>query len=1262
MAPTPQSGLSHLLVQPHFLLNKHLRRNSQAFNRSGISLRLEETKSESDVTSILKSISKSKQLDRYLIQENLMQFSSPPRLSRASISILALALITFLPLIVFAQADQGRIVGTVTDANGGIIPGAAVVVKNDRTGEERTATTNESGYYIVSPLKPSTYSVTATAQGLTVRVSNVQLLVGQELKLALTLQPNQLEAKVDVVATGDAAIDTASAAMGVNVNPREVEALPLNGRQLSQLYLQAPGSVNSGSGTFGDIRFSGRAVQQNVIRYDGIEGSAIIDASPGNLNGEVPSPFRLQSSLENVQEFRVDSNNFPAEFGTGTGGQVSVVTKSGGNKFHGSVFEYLRNDVLDAANFFDNVIGQKAPLKLNQFGGSIGGPIVQNKLFFFFSYEGYRLRAGVNSIEAVPGAASRICAAPFGTGVNPCTALSVSLLPAFRSPAAAIISTGSGTNLFDVAQLQANSSVDENSVALRLDYKFNQKHSSYFRFFRDQGSNDQPEGVTGRRVAIKAVPQNGVFALQSLLTPTVLNEFKLGYNGAYTRINGQAPTTAGFDLSSAVINISGNTANFALPGQGSSAGTATPGGLVRANSATNGRGQPYTPYTVSFVDSLNWTSGNHNYKFGGELRLVRLYTDRLGGTTYTYSNLPSFLANTPQSIQFLGDVSAPSPFNGGATGPRYAKQEYYIGYAEDEWKIRPNVTLNYGLRYEYYSPLREDRHLQVLFDITNGTLRDPSQKAYSSSKGNFGPRLSMTWSPNQKSDGFFGGGRSVFRGGFGIFYGPGQTEDQIQPIESDRVSSTFTSNPIFAGGPALAFPLDSSAAFAFFNNPANVNIRSYQPRAYSADYEIPEKVYQYTFSFQQELHSGTVLTAAYVGNQGRNLFLRSIANKILPGQTTVPSNVAALPSGVGVVNLQDPVTGRITAVRTVREFAVIAGNNVQNPYAEIDYKTSGGHDNYNALQLTLARRLTSGLTLNSQYTFSRSFGNTAGSNEARTAAVPDNFDADLGYNNFDVRQTFNLSALYKLPFGKGTSHDFGSVGNAFLGDWEVGTIVNARSGLPIEVGITRPDVVIQCADATCPATINGVATTVARGFVAQLPGTINAASPLPLGFVGVVNTPGGGASRNVRRPNLIAGVNPYLNNDRNILNPAAFATPLPGQFGDLVRNALRGPSFHQLDLVFNKRFPITEGTNLEFRTEIFNIFNNANFAIPASTLNNALPTITSAGVVSSGSLQPGAAFTQSAAGGTFGLLRQTVERTVGLGTNRQIQFALRFNF
>ena len=478
----------------------------------------------------------------------------------------AIVVLLLFPIGALAQTDSGKISGTVKDQNGAIVPGATITVTNDRTGEERSATSNTDGLYSVPALKASTYTVTAEATGLSTKVEKVNLNVGQELAVNLALSVTGVAATVNIVSGEEVVTNTGSASMGANVNPREVEGLPVNGRQLSQLYLQAPGSVNSGSGTFGDIRFSGRAVEQNIVRYDGIEGTAIIDSSPGNLNGEIPTPFRLQSSLENVQEFRVDSNNYPAEQGTGTGGQINVVTKSGGKDFHGSVFEYLRNDKLDAANFFDNIIGQKSKLRLNQFGGSIGGPIKKDKAFFFFSYEGYRLRGGINSIEAVPGLASRICAAPLGSGSVACSATTAALIPAFRAPSAVPLRVG--PDLFDTVQLQANNIVNETATALRIDYRFNQKNSTYFRFFRDQASNDQPDGVTGRRILIQQIPQNGVVALTSVLRSNLLNEFKFGYNGAYSRIVGVAPTVNGIDLSNLSFNISGSVAGFALPGQG----------------------------------------------------------------------------------------------------------------------------------------------------------------------------------------------------------------------------------------------------------------------------------------------------------------------------------------------------------------------------------------------------------------------------------------------------------------------------------------------------------------------------------------------------------------------------------------------------------------------------------------------------------------------------------------------------------------------
>ncbi len=1163
-----------------------------------------------------------------------------------------------------AQSDQARIAGTIVDANGAVIAGASVTVKNEKTGEQRTVTANADGTFLVVALQPTNYTVTAAASNFeNFSQKGINLLVGQETNLTVTLQTTGVSAQVDIVSGEDVSLNTSSASLSANVNQREVEGLPINGRQLSQLYLQAPGAVNSGTGTFSDIRFSGRAVQQNIIRYDGVEGSAIIDASPGNLNGEVPSPFRLQSSLENIQEFRVDSSNFPAEYGTGTGGQINVVTKSGGNQFHGSVFEYLRRSALDARNFFDGAT--KSKLSLDQFGGSIGGPIIKNKLFFFGSYEQYRGRFGLNFVEAapslnlgVPGAiipGSITATNPNGTPVNPSIQ---PFIAAFRSPNAVVLSGASAANGFDIVQLQDNEKTDEKAFALRLDYQVNPLNKVYFRFFRDQGKDVAPEGVSGRFTTIEAVPQNGVFGVQSVLnnSGSLINEFKLGYNGARTRINGSAPTTGGLDFSNIILNISGSVANTGIAGQGQSSGISIPGGLVRANSATNGRGQPYTPYSLGFIDSLSVVRGNHNMKFGGEIRLIRLYTDRLGGATYTFPNLAAFLANTPASVQYLGDVSAPSPFNNGLTGEREAKQEYYIGYVQDEWKARPGLTLSYGLRYEYYAPLRERNNGQVLFDINTGQLRPSNEAAFKSSKNNFGPRVALTYSPNASGDGFFGGGKSVFRGGVGIYYGPGQTEDQIQPIESDRVSSTVSS------GALLAFPANIPAIVAnFAANPTN---RQYQPRAYSSNYQIPERVYQYSFSYQQRLPYSLVSTVAYVGSQGRNLFLRSVANQILPGQTTI-LNGANLPIGVGVINRTN-AAGQVVGVNTVRQFDILSGATQNRPFAEVDYKTSGGDDSYNALQLSLARSLSSGLTMNVQYTFAKSEGLTAGSNEARTSAQLDNFEADRGRNNFDVRHTFNLSALYELPIGDDKRYDFGKVGNLLLGGWQVGGIVNARSGVPVEVLIVRPDVVVQCQlTAGCPLSAT---TGVPNGFVANLP-TLGATFPaLPTGFVAVVNTPGGGASRNIRRPNLISGVNPFLNNDRNFINPAAFATPAPGTFGDFTRNELSGPNFKQVDLTFSKRFRFTEKMNFEFRTEIFNIFNTANFANPSTTLNSALPNLSLnqiTGVFSSSAsnvLQPNQPFTQDAAGATFGLLRSTVGRTVGLGTNRQIQFAFRFNF
>jgi hypothetical protein len=1117
-------------------------------------------------------------------------------------TLAVLLVISTGPGIAMAQTD-GRFTGSVLDQSGAFVPNATVVIKNERTGEERTVTTNADGRYTVSGLKTSTYTIHVTlAKFAPLEYPGMALAAAQEFYVDLTLQPEGLTEEV-VVHGHVTAVDISSARMGVNVSEREVDNLPVNGRQMSQLMLQAPGSQNAGTGTWNDVRFSGRANQQNAIKFDGVEGSAIIDASPGKINGEIPSPFKLQASLENVQEFRVESNNYPAEFGTGTGGQVNVVTKSGANQAHGSVFEYYRNDKFDAANYFDSTrnldgsVIQKLPkseLRQHQFGASVGGPIAKDKAFFFGSYEGYRLDAGVNFVEAAPSAAAWSRAV---SAIAP-------LRPGFTAPAAVLLPGASTDPDFDIYQLQGLETVHEDSFSVRLDQRLTPTWSSYFRVFHDQGKDDRPEGVSGRVVRITQRPTNAVFALQRTFASGMLNEAKIGYNGAPSRINGIAPTVNGVDFGHLVFNLTGSVAINGIAGQGGSTGIVVPGGLVRANSATNGRGQPYDPFSLTFADTATTTFGNHLAKVGVDVRLIRMETDRQGGTTYTYPNVTAFLANSPSSIQYLGDVSAPSPFNNGATGPRHTQQNYFVLFGQDEWHVSRQLTLNYGLRYDYYTPLSERDDLSVKFNIVTGAIDPNTDPLFKSKKDNFQPRLAATYAA----------GNTVVRGGFGIFVGPGQTEDQVQPVESDRISSTLSSG---------AFPVDPNVLVAsFVNNPNN---RQYQPRAYAAEYEIPEKVYQYTASVQQQLSASMSATAAYVGSQGRNLFLRSVANNITEVITNPnPANAALV----------------------VREFSIVqrdaAGNitGVQNPYAEVDYKTSGGHDEYNAMMLSLNRRSATGLSINAQYTLGKSRGITGGSNEALTAANNarslDEFEYDEGFNNFDVRHTFNFSALYSIPYGQGRKYgsSAGSVQQFLLGGWDVGGIVNARSGLPVNVLITRPDVVYR--DASGNIFANPAADRVA-----------------------IINTPRGGSSRNVRRPDLVPGVDPFIESDGLVfLNAAAFSTPAPGTFGNLERNSLHGPGFEQADFFFSKHFPTGGGTRVEFRTEVFNLFNTVNFANPVGTLPQAMPTNA---LSEANRVQPGQPYTAAAAG-TFGRLTSTVGRTVGLGTPRQVQFALRFQF
>jgi hypothetical protein len=1103
--------------------------------------------------------------------------------------------------MVHGQMDVARIVGTVTDATGAVIPAAAVTVKNENTGQSRKVVANERGVYFAAQLPPARYTITAEASGMApAEFSGINLQVGQERTLNVTLQPSSVNTEVTVSGGALAVIDTSSAVIGGNVSQWEVAQLPINGRQISQLYLMTPGAVNFGAGTFDDMRFNGRSYEENAIRYDGIEAGGIISNNPSDFNGEIPGPFRLQASMENVQEFRVESNNYPAEFGTGTGGQISIITKSGGNNFHGGLFEYFRNDKLDARNFFDGA--NPSILRLNQFGGSIGGPVVQNKLFFFAGFETLKQRTTSPFIESTPSVAVRALPdCPPGTAQQSTpTCMNPAIRPLLKAfPVGQLASVNP---LFDIVNVQEPGSIDEYSGNIRFDYIINDRNRMYARYQRDQGYGLVTANSTGSNIIYGAVPQNAMVAFNQVLKPTLLNEIKVGLNAPKTRVYASAPTVPGLDLSGVTISLSGVVSLGGTGGQQGSVGIASPTGQLKLSSALNGRAAPYTNYSLSFIDNLTWIHGNHNMKFGVEVRPEHLKTAFYGGTTYSFGSIQAFLADVPTQVAFNGDTTALSPFTG-KSGFSLMHQTFYIGYVQDEWKIRPNFTMSYGLRYEYYSPLHESNNKVAWFDVPTGTLiPNYTGDWYTMKTTNFGPRLGFSWSPEKLAN------KTVFRFGGGLYYGPGLTEGQTQPASNDRINRTISS------GSLLTYPV--SAQTILDNYSVNDPNLQFQPRAYLPDYQIPERILQYSASIQQQLPSDTVLTVGYVGSQGRNLFLRGITNRI-----------------TGVV--MNPATGAGSAVR---EFSVVSGTTVTNKFAEIDTKTSGGSDNFNGLQVMLNRRFSRGLTLGSQYMWSHSLGNSNGSKDARTSSNNFTFNSEYGPNISDVRQSFNLSALYELPFGtgKGPGANANPVAKALLGRWQIGTLFNARAGLPVDVQIVRPDLAYR---------------NIATGAIS--------ASPVVTGGVvmttPVVNVPGGGASRNVRRPDVVPGVNPYyVSNGTFYVNPAAFAVPQPGTFGNLGRDALVGPGISQFDLTLSKKFPIAETKNIEFRAECYNVFNSAVFAAPGGgqpRLNDA-----------TGIIQPGQSYTQSAAGGTFGALTSTVSNQVGSGTNRQFQLALRFNF
>src|ERR1019366_6533681 len=412
--------------------------------------------------------------------------------------------------------------------------------------------------------------------------------------------------------------------------------------------------------------------------------------------------------------FRVDASNYPAEFGTGSGGQISIITKSGGNAFHGGLFEYFRNDALDARNEFDGP--SPSVLRLNQFGGSVSGPLVKEKLFFFAGFETLKQRTAVPFVENTPSSsvrAARDCA----PGEIPSATAVTCINPAIRPLLAAFPKglTPTSNPFFDRDNVREPGTIDEYSGNVRFDYQATSKDKIFVRYNRDQGYGILPLNSAGSGTDETVVPQNLVLAYNRIQSATMINEAKFGFNGSKTRVSGLAPVVPGVNLDGLSLALNGVQSLDGTPGY------ALPSGLLRISTAFNGKSAPYTNYSLSFIDSFSWIHGNHSFKAGVEIRPLRIENAILGGITYAFPSIQGFLAGTPSQIAINGNTNDVSPWTGKG-GYFHMRQTFYIGYAQDEWKIRPNFTMSYGLRYEYYSPLKEDNNKVLWFDVPTGTL------------------------------------------------------------------------------------------------------------------------------------------------------------------------------------------------------------------------------------------------------------------------------------------------------------------------------------------------------------------------------------------------------------------------------------------------------------------------------------------------------------------------------------------------------------
>jgi Carboxypeptidase regulatory-like domain/TonB dependent receptor len=1112
-----------------------------------------------------------------------------------------------------AQTDRGSIVGTVRDPTGAVVPGATVTVTNKGTDITLTTVTNNTGEYQALALLPGDYEVRVTAPGFQTAIqSDIAIHVLSRVEVDITLKVGSAQQEVTVTAA-EPLLQTQTANLGNVVGTQQMVDLPLNGRRYAALALLEPGVqqyFNAANPAPDRFSANGNLELQNDFLLDGIDN---------NSNSENLQEFSVQvvqPPPDALQEFRIQTRTYSSEFGTSAGAVVNATIKSGTNAFHGDLWEFIRNDNLDANEFFNNATGTPIGHYVqNQFGGTIGGPIRRDKAFFFFDMQGFTAVRGQSEFSTVPTPLMQqgnFTELPFAlssptfapqTGcvanniINPSCIDPVghnlaALFPSPNIPSQVALQGLPGKFALGVPNYIFQTPVPNDTWSLdgRIDYTINSKNTLFGRYSYYHVSRQDPPWTSN------PVAGNGNFATQyrihtqqlalgltTSLTNSMVNEIRGGWNREYAHSDpiGLALGTSlapnyGLDGIPVTPNTSGIPAFYI-------------NGLVTLGTA------PWRPqYQIAqvweLVDNLSWLKGHHSFKFGYEY--------------HKWSD--NFLdIEAPQSVNFASGIYAR-----GAGGQFFGLPDFLLGninegifvtplvvhnyqpgnafYAQDTWHATSKLTVNYGLRYEIFSPVLNRQNETSNFSPADGgsvlttapnasgwAARSLINPAYT----NFAPRFGFAYHALN---------RVVLRGGYGVFY---QHENRIGSEAILQLNPPFLTDSVLSNGVAPVYTLSSGFPLSEFLPSGPPNLAGLQFRAQDPNQRTPY-VEQVSFGPQIELSKDTVLSLSYVGNWGRKENrLRNLNQGLITGADSFGCPTVVFP----YANFNS-----ITDVNTSTGTVACA---LPGQHGFLEYATNDGNTNYNALQVDLRRSFTHGLSYGVSYTWSHGLANYV--DNLTGGAFPQNaynYSAEMSNSQLDVENRFVANLIWQLPFGKGGKWlNQGGTASKLAGGWQFNTIVTAQTGTPITISAGN---------------LSYTATS----------GTDS--------YADCVGNPYAGVTDQATGPNGYVGTGSGY-----FLNPAAFTIPTNGQFGTCAPRGFHGPGLWGTDLSLFREFPVTESKRFEFRAEFFNAFNHPNFQSPSPSAGS-----------------PGSFKVESTIAPILGA------GSGGPGDPREIQFGLKFYF